>query len=131
MSTMQATTDEKQMHLLETPVMATQPMSLFHNTQPPVLGYYANQPPIPQVQTMPQQPMQQIISIPQQTHEYFTGQQPSAEPYPTQRPIPVMERPKTVTRLSQLDEIPEYIDCPYCNKRTLTKVAHESSDTTK
>jgi len=35
-----------------------------------------------------------------------------------------------VTDLDQLGETPEYIDCPFCRKRTLTTVIRNNSDAT-
>ena len=38
--------------------------------------------------------------------------------------------PVFVTPLDQLLEIPELIDCPYCKRRTQTRVTHEDSNAT-
>ena len=39
--------------------------------------------------------------------------------------------PLNVTPLHQLDEQPAYIDCPFCELRTQTRVTHEDSTSTQ
>ncbi|KAH8892720.1 hypothetical protein GQ53DRAFT_860776 [Thozetella sp. PMI_491] len=43
---------------------------------------------------------------------------------------PNMKPENYVIRLENLDETPDYVDCPYCKSRQMTKIRHESSSQT-
>lgn len=49
---------------------------------------------------------------------------------PEQMQMDQMKAPDYVTRLDALGETPEWIDCPFCQQRAMTKVTHSSSDQT-
>lgn len=44
--------------------------------------------------------------------------------------VPV-KNPLFVTPLDRLREVPDFIDCPFCKRRTQTRVTHENSNTTR
>src|ERR1700761_3996800 len=46
------------------------------------------------------------------------------------RAIPGAKPENYVTRLENLGESPDFIDCPYCRTRQKTKVSHESTSQT-
>lgn len=56
--------------------------------------------------------------------EIATGQEP------WQAIVPINDS-ETVTPLNLLGEQPEYIDCPFCERRTQTRVVKSDSSTTK
>ncbi|KAJ3479669.1 hypothetical protein NLG97_g8263 [Lecanicillium saksenae] len=96
------------------------------------------------MQAMPQsQPQQQTgPAQPQPTHNHIPSQGAAAEHHPPsydqaqkapaagQPPaaMPQTQAPATVVPLTQLSDMPQWIDCPFCHKRTQTTVRKEGGN---
>lgn len=76
-----------------------------------------------------QKPSPQVDGLSQPQAAYPMYPPPDALPKPEPVPVPIRD-PVYVTPLEHLGDLPADIDCPFCHRRTRTRVGHEDSSLT-
>ncbi len=76
-----------------------------------------------------QKPSPQVDGLSQPQAAYPMYLPPDALPKPEPVPVPIRD-PVYVTPLERLGELPADIDCPFCHRRTRTRLEHEDSNWT-